>query len=382
VNGLYIHVPFCSQRCVYCNFYFTTTSRDVDRYVRALAVEIEAYAAEYAARGPLRTLYFGGGTPSLLPLSALARILDTVHRGFDTSALDEVTLEANPEDLAAPGAASALRALGITRLSLGVQSFFEDDLRFMNRAHSAAQAEAAVRAAAEAFETFSVDLIFGVPEQPLEVWGANLEKAVRLGAPHLSAYSLTVEPHTPLGKQAARGLVVPEGDDLLRERFLMTHAFLEARGFEHYEVSSFARPGHRGRHNEGYWTHANALAAGPSAHGFWRQSTGMAVRWANVANLRLWTELLEQGRLPVDRREAMGLDELADEAVLLRLRRLVDGLDLDRLEADYGLDLLAERADVLAALEGAGLLTTDTRRVRLTPEGAVIADAVALRLVA
>ena len=378
--GLYVHVPFCSQRCVYCDFYFTTTSRETGAYALAAAKEIEAYGREYGPREPLATLYFGGGTPSLLPLADLAVILDAVHSHFDTSALEEVTLEANPEDLTASGL-GALRDLGVTRLSLGVQSFFDEDLAFMNRAHDAAQAERGVALVAEAFDSFSVDLIFGVPDQPFEHWGANLEKALRLGAPHVSAYSLTVEAKTPLAKQVQLGTVIPEGDETLRQRFLFTHDYLEERGLTHYEVSSFARPGHESRHNSLYWAHENVLAVGPSAHAFWRETRSRAWRWANVAHLGRWRGLLEAGHLPVDAREQLDADTLADEAVLLGLRRLDLGLDLDTLERDYGVDLLVDKADVLAAFEGADLLTVRDGRVRLTPEGAAVADAVALRLV-
>jgi oxygen-independent coproporphyrinogen-3 oxidase len=382
--GLYIHVPFCSQRCIYCDFYVTTTRRDEGAFVRALAAEAEAVGREFRDRAPLRTLYVGGGTPSLLSPDALARVFAAAHDHFDTGPLAEVTVEANPEDLAGAGGAAWLRAardLGVTRLSLGVQSFFDDDLAFMSRAHDAAQAEAGVEAAVDAFGDVSVDLIFGIPDQPFEHWGANLEKALRLGATHLSTYSLTVEERTPLFKMVETGRVVPEGDEALRERFLFTNRYLGEWGFEHYEVSSFARPGRRSRHNEGYWTHETALGLGPSAHSFWRETPSRGWRWADVPHLGRWQALLDAGERPLDWRERIGPDELADEAVLLGLRRLKDGLDLDALERDYGVDLLAERPAELAALEGAGLLATDARRVRLTPEGAAVADAVALRLV-
>lgn len=382
--GLYIHVPFCSQRCVYCDFYFTTTRRDEAAFARALAVEAEILGREYRDRAPLRTVYLGGGTPSLLSPDALARIFQAAHDHFDTSAVEEVTVEANPEDVAGPDGSAWLRAardLGVTRLSLGVQSFFDEDLAFMNRAHDAAQAEAGVEAAVAELGNVSVDLIFGVPDQPFEHWGANLEKALRLGAAHLSTYSLTVEERTPLFKRVQLGSVVPEGDEALRERYLFTHRYLEERGFEHYEVSSFARPGRRSRHNEGYWTHQTVIGLGPSAHSFWRETRSRGWRWADVANLNRWQALLLGGERPLDWREQISADELADEAVLLGLRRLVDGLDLDVLERDYGVDLLGEKAAALAALEGAGLIETTPRRVRLTPEGAAVADAVALRLV-
>ena len=379
--GLYIHVPFCTQRCVYCDFYFTTTSRDTGSYVAALAREAEIASP---TAPPLRTVYLGGGTPSLLSPGELAAVVQLAHDHFDTSGLVEVTVEANPEDLVGDAGRAWLRTardVGVTRLSLGVQSFFDDDLAFMNRAHDAAQAEAGVAAVSEHFDDFSVDLIFGIPDQPFEHWGANLEKALRLGAPHLSTYSLTVEERTPLFKMVERGRVVPEGDEALRERYLFTHRYLEERGLEHYEVSSFARPGHRSRHNEGYWQHADVIGLGPSAHSFHRETRSRAWRWSNVAHLGRWQGLLMSGEAPLEARERIGPDALADEAVLLGLRRLVDGLDIDRLAADYGVDLLTEKRRELAALEAAGLVEVSPARVRLTPEGATVADAVALRLV-
>ena len=382
--GLYVHVPFCSQRCVYCDFYFVTTRRDEAGFVRAIEAEASMLGAEFRELAPLTTVYLGGGTPSLLSSDALAHLLQAAHDHFDTSGLLEVTVEANPEDLAGLAGADWLRAardLGVTRLSLGVQSFFDDDLHFMNRAHDAAQAEAGVVAAVEVIGDVSVDLIFGLPDQPLEHWGANLQKAIRLGAPHVSTYSLTIEERTPLRKLVDLGRVVPEGDETLRQRYLFTHDYLESNGFEHYEVSSFARPGFRSRHNEGYWTHQTVIGLGPSAHSFWRETRSRGWRWADVAHLGRWQGLLLGGDRPLDWREAVGPDELADEAVMLGLRRLKDGLDLDLLERDYGVDLLSDKRAELAALEGAGLIEATTDRVRLTPEGAAVADAVALRLV-
>jgi len=383
VAGLYIHVPFCTQRCVYCDFYFTTTSRDTSSYVRALKIEAEAASAEYGDEA-LQTIYLGGGTPSLLSPNELATVLQLAHDHFDTSELAEVTIEANPEDLVGDAGAAWLQTAldaGVTRLSLGVQSFFDEDLHFMNRAHDAAQAEAGVAAVAERFQDFSVDLIFGIPDQPFEHWGANLEKALRLGAPHISTYSLTIEERTPLRKLVDLGRVVPEGDETLRERYLFTHDYLKERGFEHYEVSSFAQSGHRSQHNQGYWAHANVIGLGPSAHSFYRETRSRAWRWSNIAHLGRWQGLLMSGGRPLDAREAIGPDALADEAILLGLRRLIDGLQLDVLERDYGVDLLAEKPNELAALESAALVEITPARVRLTPEGATVADAVALRLV-
>ncbi len=377
--GLYLHVPFCTQRCVYCDFYFTTTRRDTGAFVRAMETEIAHYGREFGSKEPAETLYLGGGTPSLLPLGDVARLVAAVERHFDTGALREVTFEMNPEN-ADPAYLRGLKALGITRVSLGVQSFFEDDLRFMNRAHDAGQAEAAVEAVGSVFDAFTVDLIFGLPEQPFEYWGANLEKAVRLGAPHLSTYSLTVEERTPLAKQVALGRVSPVTDETMRERFLFTMAYLTERGYDHYEVCSFAKPGRRSVHNQGYWRHRNYLGFGPSAHSFWKTTRSAAHRWSNVRHLGRYEALLGQHQLPLDEREAVGPDALADEYVLLSLRLLEEGIDLAVLERDYGVALLVERREALAELERAGLVVMEPGRVRLTREGAVVADAVALKL--
>ena len=365
---------------MYCDFYFTTTHHNFGAFVQALEAEIEVYGREFGGKEPIETLYFGGGTPSLLPLDEIAKIVASVERNFDTSTLCEVTLEMNPEE-AKPPYLRGLRDLGITRLSLGVQSFFDEDLQFMNRAHNAVQAEAAVEAVGDVFDTFSVDLIFGLPDQPFEYWAANLEKAIRLGAPHFSTYSLTVEESTPLAKQVSRGLVEPADDETMRELFLFTMQYLTDHGFDHYEVCSFAKEGQRSLHNQNYWRHRNYLGFGPSAHSFWKTTRSVAHRWSNVRNVNRYNALLQQHELPLDEREKLKPGMLADEYHFLGLRLMEEGLDLGLLETDYGIDLLTEKRTALADLERNGLLTLRNNSVRLTREGAVVADAVALKLV-
>ncbi len=376
--GLYLHVPFCSQRCVYCDFYFVTTQQTHAGFMQALCAEIEHYGHTYGPKEPVETIYFGGGTPSLLHLDDVARLLRTIDDHFDTGGVQEVTFELNPEDVDVDYL-RGLRSLGVDRLSIGVQSFFQADLDFMNRSHTAAQAETVVGLARTAgFDNFSLDLIFGLPEQPFEYWGANLEKAVRLEAPHLSAYGLTVEPRTPLHKQVERGLVTPADEETMRERYLFTMDYLRARGYEHYEISSFARPGQRALHNSRYWEHANYLGFGPSAHSFWW--TGLpAHRWANLRNLRRYEGFLAQREAPLDFREALSLDDLANEYLMLRLRT-GDGLDLAYFAERYGADLLFEKADELAWLESEELVTQSEGRLRLTDNGKTLADAVTERL--
>ena len=379
--GIYLHIPFCTQRCVYCDFYFVTTEKSHTTFVHALCAEIEHYALEYGHE-PIETIYFGGGTPSLLRLDEIERILQTIHDHYDTSAVGETTLELNPDD-GDPDYLRGLRVVGFDRLSIGIQSFFDGDLAFMNRSHTVVQAEAVVPCARRAgFENFSVDLIFGLPHQPAEYWAANLEKVVQWEAPHLSTYSLTVEARTPLYKQVERGLVTPADDETMASRYQFTMDYLRDRGYEHYEISSFARPGFRAEHNQRYWNHSNYLGFGPSAHSFWWRSlpSPVAVRWANVRNLRRYEALVRQRQAPLEGRDLLSYDMLADEHIMLRLRT-ADGLNLDWLESKYGTDLLLEKIDELASLEAEGYIEPiRNSRVRLTDRGKLLCDAVTTRL--
>lgn len=377
--GLYLHIPFCARRCVYCDFYFVTTAKSHTPLVEAMRREIEHRAVEFGGLEPVETIYFGGGTPSLLSLDEVDRLMQSCREGFDTRNLEEVTLELNPDD-AGVTYLRGLRDLGVDRLSIGVQSFYADDLAFMNRSHGEVQARGVVDAAREAgFTNLSVDLIFGIPGQPAEYWAANLERAVRAGVPHLSTYSLTVEERTVLHNRVERGLVVPASDEDLAERYRFTIDYLRAHGYEHYEISSFALPGARSVHNSRYWSHRNYLGFGPSAHSFWWRGLP-ARRWANVRNLASYVSLVDQRQEPVDFREALSLDTLADEYLMLALRT-DDGVDLDLLEDRYGTDLLEDRVDALARLEEAGMIRpVRNRRVRLTDLGKTLCDAVTTEL--
>lgn len=376
--GLYLHIPFCTQRCVYCDFYFVTTQKTHAGFVAALCQELIHYAQDY--QEPLETIYFGGGTPSLLHPDDLQHILLTVEQHFDTAQVQEVTLELNPED-ADLERLKVLRGLGIDRLSIGIQSFFQQELAFMNRSHSAEQAEAILPMAQQAgFENFSVDLIFGLPDQPLEYWGANLEKACRLGAPHLSTYALTIEERTPLHNQVKRGVVTPTPDEEITDRYRFTMDYLRSKGYEHYEVSSFARPGQRARHNQNYWTHTNYLGFGPSAHAFWWRGHNHADRWSNVRNIRRYEALLQQHHLPLDQRERLGLDTLTNEYIMLRLRTR-DGLDLDHLNRRYGADLLEEKHEEVAWLETEGYVAPiRDNHLRLTDAGMAVCNTITAKL--
>lgn len=377
--GLYLHIPFCTQRCVYCDFYFTTTRKEHGSFVEAMRVELEYYASEYAAREPIETIYFGGGTPSLLKHDELARLLTAIHSSFDTSGLKETTIELNPED-ADLDYLRGLKAMGIDRLSIGIQSFYQSDLEFMNRCHTADQAEAAIESAKKAgFDNVSADLIFGIPDQPEEYWYANLQKLMRLEVPHVSTYNLTVEERTPLAKMVERGLVHPAPEEELEHRYRFTIDYLQEQGYEHYEISSFAKPGLRSRHNQVYWDHRNYLGFGPSAHSFWWRGLP-AKRWHNERNLRRYEALLRRHTLPLGGSEHLSLDHLANEYILLRLRTS-DGLDLDRLTNRYGVDLLYEKEEELEDLEDRGfILPLGKQRIALTDKGKLLCDAITTRL--
>ena len=379
MTGIYVHIPFCAQRCTYCDFYFVTTEKSHASFVEAVCTEIRLRASAYASRDPVGSIYFGGGTPSLLHPDDLGRIIETLNDSFDCSGVQETTVEVNPEDVT-PDYLAALRSLGIDRLSIGIQSFFEDDLKMMNRVHDATQARTVVETArAGGFDNFSVDLIFGLPDQPPEYWSANLEIAASLQVPHISTYGLTIEDGTPLKNRIERGVLEPVSEEDMTDQFQFTMDYLRQRGFEHYEISSFAREGYRAIHNHRYWSHANYLGFGPSAHSFWWSGLP-ASRWANVRNLRRYQALLTQHVAPVDEKERLPIDTLADEYVMLRLRT-ADGLDLEELESRYGVDLLLDRVDELAALESSGFIRPiRNHTVRLTDLGKTVCDTVTARL--
>ena len=375
--GIYLHIPFCSQRCVYCDFYFVTTRRDHGSFVDALCREI----ALSATGAPVDTIYFGGGTPSRLSLPDIRRILAALRVAFDCSSASEITLEMNPEDADA-GYLRGLHTAGINRISLGIQSFHDDDLQFMHRSHTRADGEAAMDAIPSAgFRNFTVDLIFGLPDQHADVWANNLEQVVGRGAPHISTYGLTIEQRTPLHRQIARGLVRPASEEKLASRYCFTMEALRSRGYEHYEISSFALPGFRAIHNQRYWRHADYLGFGPSAHSFRWTAQESAVRWSNVRSLARYEETLQQDVLPVASKETLTPDMLADERILLGLRTS-KGLDLGLLRSAYHVDLASSKHEALAHLTRGGFIErSDSGRVRLTDRGKLVCDSVTARLI-
>ncbi len=329
---IYVHVPFCGRRCSYCDFAIAVRKNvPVNEYVAAVMAELRIRTPDVDRSG-LRSLYLGGGTPSKLGGAGMQALLSGFAHwlgvdDFSTFGPDfELTIEANPEDVDAP-AAAAWAAAGVRRVSLGVQSFDPDVLRWMHREHSVEQVASAVRALRSAgIPDISVDLIFALPEHLKRDWGRDLDLVLALEANHLSIYGLTVEPKTPLGKWTARGQVIEAPEERYEAEFLEADRRLVAAGYEHYEVSNYGRPGHRAVHNSAYWTGAPYLGLGPAAHGF----DGRTRRW-NESHYTAWQAQLAEGVDPLEGREAIGPDEAVAEAVYLGLRT-TDGLNIRQNE--------------------------------------------------
>ena len=375
--GIYLHIPFCTQRCTYCDFYFVTSKKLYPAFLDALHQEIEMYGALYGRQEPIETIYLGGGTPSLLKIPDLENILEIISENFDTTSVQEVTLELNPED-AHPEYLSSLLALGVNRLSVGIQSFKEKDLQFMNRCHDHHQSIDCIDALKGAgFDNWSLDLIFGVPGQHRGAWMNNLEKVVALDAPHLSTYGLTLEKHTPFYNQVERGVVVPATEQTMAECYETTMDYLGRHGYDHYEISSFARPGYKSIHNQRYWHHQNYLGLGPSAHSFWWGDEPM--RWSNVRSLRKYITLLKEAEAPSTSREKLDEGTLVNEHILLRLRTS-EGLDTGLLKDRFGVDLVQNKASVLTALKKEKYIQNQDQRIILTRRGKPLCDAITRRL--
>lgn len=363
---LYVHVPFCGRRCSYCDFSIAVR-RDVPAREFSTSIVAELSARVSADQvGQLDTLYFGGGTPSKLGPAGIRGLLDGLRdAGVGMAADAEVTMEANPEDVSTE-AVSAWLGAGVNRLSLGVQSFAPSALAWMHRTHDSAQAATAVGTArAAGLQNVSIDLIYAIPDRIDRSWDDDLARAIDLDPDHLSVYGLTVEPRTPLGKWTARGSEVAPNEDRSAGEFLAGHARLVGAGFEHYEVSSYARPGRRSRHNTAYWRRVPYLGLGPSAHSF----DGTIRRW-NTSALAAWERQLAEGLDPVGGEETLTGDQIAAELLYLGLR------------TDSGADLAGVNLETARAWVGYGWATVDGARVRLTAEGWLRLDALAGALTA
>lgn len=371
--GLYLHLPFCSAICPYCDFAVLTGGPERrQRFVDRLLTEISLWSPERSAFEAIDTVYFGGGTPSALAPEDLARTLTAVCENLSVREDAEVFFEANPEDVTAESV-RAWRALGIRFLSLGIQSFDADALRFLGRRHTPEQARRSVEIAREAgFETISIDLIYGLPDQSFEVWRRTLEEAVAMTPDHLSCYQLTFHEGTPFGSRLARGQMTELPEEAQAKLFLFTHEYLRDHGYPGYEVSNFARsPAHRSRHNQKYWRHVPYLGLGPSAHSF----SGTR-RWWNERTLKSYEARIDTGEKPIAGTEELTRQDLALEALMLGLRT-AEGIDLDDFERRYGVDLRKSNEPLVERLVVEGLLRLEENALIPTLAGLAVTDSMA-----
>ena len=374
--GVYIHIPFCVARCSYCDFATTRYHRElVERYVRAVVREIENFAAQ-DERPECDSIYLGGGTPSTLAPSHVALLLEAVRARFRVSNEAEVTMEVDPATADRPSL-DEFRQLGVNRISVGAQSFDDEELRRLRRAHTAADTVRTIeQLRAAGFSNLNLDLIAGLPRQTLAGWRRNLELALSLRPEHMSLYLLEVHPGTPLAREIERGISPPPDEDLAARMYEAMIERLEEAGYEHYEISNFCLPGRVARHNMKYWTGAPVYGFGCSAHSF----DGRRRRWANErSTARYIRSIEERGRAIVEEVE-LDDDAARAEALFLGLR-LMRGIDLRAYAARFGYDVRHERGNELARLNEAGLIEIRGDRLRLTNRGALLSNEVFVALI-
>ncbi len=368
MSGIYIHIPFCKQACNYCDFHFSTSMKKKDEMVLALTKEIQMRKKEFENE-VIETIYFGGGTPSRLQIADLRLQIDSIYKNYKVAENPEITLEANPDDLS-EDYLIALSKIGINRLSIGIQSFFEDDLTLMNRAHNSEEAKKCLEIATQYFDNISVDLIYGIPGMSNEKWKKNIETALSFGISHISSYALTVEPKTALSKLIQTGKIAKPNDDLAQEHFQILVEILEKNGFIHYELSNFGKENYFSKNNSAYWLGKKYLGIGPSAHSY----DGISRSW-NVSNNAMYLKSLEENKLP-NEIEILTKTDRYNEYIMTGLRTIW-GVSLDRIENEFGSDYLDYLQKQAQKFIGDGLLSIENSILKPTPKGKFLTDGIA-----
>jgi oxygen-independent coproporphyrinogen-3 oxidase len=368
VSGIYVHIPFCRQSCVYCNFFFKTGKKQAPGLIEALIKELEM--KNKGEEHILETLYFGGGTPSYVEPQQIQSIITKVKELYPNNHLSEITLEANPDDMTLENLV-AWKAMGITRFSVGVQSFYDEHLQWMNRAHTAMEAELALALASEMGFELSIDLIFGIPNCSNEQWLQNLNKAVSYPISHLSCYGLTLEENTPWKKLIEKEKSEGPNEIAGAEQFQLGMDFMREKAWLHYEISNYCLPDKMAVHNTSYWQNKPYIGIGPSAHSY----NGIERRW-NVSDINVYVESIEKGEVP-ETIEVLSTENKYNEYVMTSLRTIW-GCDIEHLDT-FGLENFEFQERVVSFLER-GLIRQENSRIFLTEEGKLYADAVASEL--
>ncbi|CAM1343975.1 radical SAM family heme chaperone HemW [Tenacibaculum amylolyticum] len=366
--GIYIHIPFCKQACYYCDFHFSTSLKRREEMLAALIEELIIRKEEFANE-TVATIYFGGGTPSILSTKEINKLIDIVYKYYEVIDHPEITLEANPDDLSEERIIEIANS-DVNRLSIGIQSFFEKDLKLMNRAHNVTEAKKCLAIAARYFENISIDLIYGIPDVSNEEWRDNIRTALSFGIPHISSYALTVEPKTALEKFIAKGIIKDVDDELAQEQFLILVDELSKEDFVHYELSNFGKEGFFSKNNTAYWQGKKYIGIGPSAHSF----NGTERSW-NVANNAKYIKGIQEGKLP-NEVEELSITDQYNEYVMTGLRTIW-GVSLERIRQSFGstyLEYLKMQAQKFIAED---LLYIENETLKATRKGKFLTDGIA-----
>jgi oxygen-independent coproporphyrinogen-3 oxidase len=379
--GIYIHIPFCKQACFYCNFHFSTSLDSKNEMVNALIKEIEIrskspeneIAILSSQNEVIQTIYFGGGTPSLLSANEIEKILSSVKKNYKISNAPEITLEANPDDINFKKL-NDWKVAGINRLSIGIQSFIERDLKWMNRAHNASQALDCINRAREAgYNNFSIDLIFGIPGLSKKEWIKNVGKVIDLNVPHAACYALTVEPKTALYKMIELNKKENIDSDAQAMQYSILMKMMNDAGYEHYEISNFSKPGYRSRHNSSYWQGKKYIGIGPSAHSY----DGKMRMW-NKANNAIYIKSLRENIIPYEK-EILTTNQQLEEYIMTSLRTM-EGMDLQFIKNNFSINESRRIENILRNEVKKEMYFLNNEKIILTDEGKLFADAIAVKM--
>ena len=375
MSGIYIHIPFCKQACHYCDFHFSTSMKKKEEMVFAIAKEIQMRKSEFelldCARSDnkIETIYFGGGTPSVLTSEEINFLIAAVYSNYSVIENPEITLEANPDDLSSERIIELSKS-PINRLSIGIQSFFEEDLQMMNRAHNSAEAQKCLEEATKYFDNISLDLIYGIPGMSDEKWKQNIQTALSFGIPHISSYALTVEPKTALNKLIQTGKTAAPKDEVAQEHFAILVEMLEANDFIHYELSNFGKENYFSKNNSAYWLGKKYIGIGPSAHSY----DGVSRSW-NVSNNTLYLKSIQEDKLP-NETEILSITDRYNEYVMTGLRTIW-GVSLDRIKTEFGVVYLEYLNKQSQKYLDGNLLFIENNILKPTPKGKFLTDGIA-----
>jgi oxygen-independent coproporphyrinogen-3 oxidase len=368
MSGIYIHIPFCKQACHYCDFHFSTNLAKKDQMITALKKELVLRKEEFKGE-TVETIYFGGGTPSVLDTNEINELIQTVHSNYNVVELPEITLEANPDDLSSEKIGQLAHS-PINRLSIGIQSFFEEDLKLMNRAHNAREAEQCILESKTYFDNISIDLIYGIPDMTNERWQKNIEKALSFGIPHISSYALTVEPKTALASFIKKGLIKPIDDAMAQRHFQILYDTLSREGYDCYEVSNFGKPGYYSKNNTAYWLGKKYMGIGPSAHSYDGKKRG----W-NISNNPKYLKSIAEDHLSITH-EVLSRTDIYNEYVMTGLRTSW-GISLNRVRDEFGEKYYVYITQQMEKYIEQELLSMSENQLVATKKGKFLVDGIA-----